>query len=319
MEAKEKAVKILLVIVLLFGMSGISIMIAGEQRASVGSIFGPDNKNETVLRAQTKLKEIGIYDGRLSGLFGTRTQFAVFEFQTLKGLTPNGILDIPTQRELFAREYIEVGYTNDGNTFLAEWIRYILGAEGKKFEGKGKLILAQQSEVFQNISTSLVLESEDGNSYSVKNISSRNLEEFLNKEVSINGFILSDNNNLDLPTVFVNHVEGDGQDFPTSVGYTDEGNQYLQKWVNKIYREEPDLQGLIGVLSAGKKVQYARGGNYTQLVLATSDGSRYSVENISTADLSSLVGNEIMIRGVVLKKLNSLGLKTVVINYILPI
>ncbi len=320
MNTKIKIFEIALALVILVGIASIPFT-SSNQTASIGSFFGPDNTNETVLAAQVKLKEIDLYNGRLSGLFGRRTREAVFQFQALRGLTQNGILDIPTQTALFnlvaEPEYVSISYTNEGNTFLTEWVRYILGIEGKKVELKGVLSLAQEDALYGGVSTKLVLTSEDGIKYSVANISSRSLDGFLNQNVVINGLMVAEENSAGLFTVLVNYIETGEEDFPISIGYTKDGNQYIQKWVNGAYQEEHGLSGLVGVLSVGRKAQYAPGGNHTQLVLTASDGSKYSIENLSNNNLALLAGNDIMIRGMVLNNLNSIGFKTIVINYIL--
>jgi hypothetical protein len=67
--------------------------------------------------------------------------------------------------------------------------------------------------------------------------------------------------------------------------------------------------------SSKTKVVYGPNGYPTQLAL-TVGGTRYSLENISPNSLKAFVGQNVTVRGVVLKRANELGLKTIVINYV---
>lgn len=321
MDTKTKIFEIALALVILVGIASIPFT-SSNQTASIGSFFGPDNTNETVLKAQTKLNEMGLYDGNLSGLFGLKTRFAIYRFQEATGLARTGILDIPTQKALFSfnvePEYLAVSYTDEGNTFLAQWARYILGVEGKRIELRGKLNLVQEDAMYQNLSTRLVLDAQDNDSqYSIFNISFRDLDEFIGKDVIMRGLYLPDNTGLGSPSVLINHIEAGDKDFPIAIGYSEDGNNYARKWTMKVYQETHEFSGLIGTLSVGRKVLYAPGGQPTSLVLSTSDGTEYSVENLSSSQLTSLVGQDIMVRGLILNNLNSSGRKTIVINYII--
>lgn len=321
MDQKEKTVKILLLVALLMGMSAISITMAGEQRAAVGSFFGPDNINKTVLEAQTKLEELGLYEGRLSGLFGVKTRAAVLRFQEQKGLVQNGILDMPTQRALFyvvpEPVYLPVSYTKEGNSYLEKWIRFYYSEISEPVEMKGELVLGDEDAVYLEGAepTRLVLVTEKSR-YSIYNISSNDLSAFVGAHVMINGYLLGHENNLGLDTIVVNYVYP-GESNPSAfVDYTREGNNYLNKWVRKTYQEEGQPIVISGMLNSSKtKVVYGPNGYPTQLAL-TVGGTRYSLENISPNSLKAFVGQNVTVRGVVLKRANELGLKTIVINYV---
>lgn len=327
MKNKEKFIQLFFIIVIVAGLAAVPMMIIGEQRASVPLFFwSPDNKNDTVLKAQNKLTELGLYTGNISGLFGLRTRSAIIRFQEENNLTANGILDIPTQELLFSMElppaYQTVSYTEIGNQYLLEWINYVYGQGGKRIELIGNLTMGSEDISYggSDMTTRLILEV-DGDKYAVMNISANNLGQYVGQQVLINGFYVGYSSNEEIPMVFINYVnEGEETSVPIFIDYTREGNQYLNKWINKVYHEQTTgFVGLSGVLSTGAKVQYGPNGHTTNLVLTAQDGVQYSLENISanTALLEALVGQEIMIRGAILANTNSLGMKTVVINYVL--
>ncbi len=318
MNTKVKIFEIALALVILVGIASVPFT-TSNQLASVGYIFGPNNTNETVLKAQIKLKELGVYDGNLSGLFGLRTFFSIRTFQESKNLNVNGILDIPTQRALFSSvDYLQIPYTTEGNTFLYDWVRYFWDIPYERVELRGELSLVNEAFNYQNLSTQLRLSSIGGLEYSVINISSVGLEEFVGKNVIVSGLVVSDGNNPETEILVINHLESDGS-FPISVGYTENGNIELVEWVENTYGENHSLSALIGTLSTGSKAQYMPGGNTTKLVITTEEGISYSVENISNNDLSMLEGRKVMIRGMILSNTNNQGLKTIVLNYMLPI
>lgn len=315
MKNKEKFIQLFFIIVIVAGLAAVPMMIVGGQRASVGYFFSSDNKNDTVLRAQTKLKELGLYEGNLSGLFGLRTMFAIYRFQEIKGLLKNGILDIPTQKNLFSveeTEYLIINYTEYGNTFIFDWMKYYLGESGDLIEMRGYLTQSSETNEF-------TLKGEDGNIYIIKNISSRNLAEFNEKNVTLRGILSPENNSLGVPIIFINYLETGEEIFPATIGFSEQGNEYLKDWVKVTYGESHDFQGFSGNYSVDQKVQYAPGGNKTRSVITLLDGTKYNIENISSMSMDGFIGKDIMIRGLLLNNLNSLGLKTIVINYILPI
>lgn len=323
MSTREKAAKILLVLALLFGMSAISIMMAGEQQASVGLFFGPDNTNETVLKAQTRLHKLGLYDGNISGLFGWRTRNALYEFQESNGLVRNGILDIPTQNALFAvvvpEEYVTIDYTREGNAFLREWIGNTYNQRSKAIEWQGKLTIDTQDSFYaeDNLPTRFLIDV-DGVQYSVRNISTNDLGQFVGSNVILNGFYFGRANNLGLRTIFVNYVV-EGDIVPAiDISYTEAGNIYLAKWIRKYYQEPGEDIDMFGALTLGDvAVRYQPQGNATRVIL-TSNGVSYSIENISINTIEVLQGQNVSLHGRLLEDLNELGFRTVVINYVFP-
>jgi peptidoglycan hydrolase-like protein with peptidoglycan-binding domain len=59
-----------------------------------------DLTNREVREAQTALKDMGLYEGRIDGIYGRQTIGAVREFQTRQDIRRTGALDDLTQREL---------------------------------------------------------------------------------------------------------------------------------------------------------------------------------------------------------------------------
>lgn len=61
---------------------------------------GPALSNAEVKDAQTVLKNIGLYDGSIDGIYGPRTREAVGDFQAQNDLPKSGRLDAPTREKL---------------------------------------------------------------------------------------------------------------------------------------------------------------------------------------------------------------------------
>lgn len=327
MNTHEKVAKILLILVLLAGLAFVPIASTVGQKAQVASgtpfIYGPNNTNPIVLQAQTRLKALGFYNGNLSGLFGIRTRLAVFQFQASANLQQNGILDIPTQNALFhiapEPEYVSVDYTREGNIFLREWIHYAYSQEGKPVELRGSLILGDQAAFYLDFSdpTNLILVEDDGTQYSIQNISTNDLSQFVGQHVILNGFLLGDLNSLGLSTIIVNFVhEGDAS--PTTfINYTEDGNSYLQKIVRKYYQEEGEYVDMAGLLTFdGDRVRYGPNGEYTKAVL-TVGNDKYSIENFSDNRINEFDGQVVQVRGILLANTNASGMRTIAIYYVL--
>ena len=65
-------------------------------------IVRPDDQSEDALKVQTRLKELGYYNGKLDGKFGSGSVSAMKAFQKANGLDPDGICGIKTRAVLFA-------------------------------------------------------------------------------------------------------------------------------------------------------------------------------------------------------------------------
>lgn len=246
MKKKETLIQIFFIIIIVAGLVAVPMMFSGEQRASVSLFFwSQENRNDTVLKAQNKLKDLGLYEGNLSGLFGIRTRSAIIRYQQQNNLAVNGILDIPTQNSLFAVEpvpieiqYTLVPYTEEGNTFIEDWARYVLGKTGRRTELSGRLTVDTETAFYGEANTNLVLNLPDSESkYSIVNISSENISEFIGRDVTINGVSLPDENTQGLATVLINHINDEDVIFPITISFDEQANSSLDKWVRKVYRE----------------------------------------------------------------------------------
>ena len=71
-----------------------------EHRSGALRAPASDLTNEQVRKAQTSLKDMGLYDGRIDGLYGPRTIRAVRQFQERQDLRQTGALDEKTRQEL---------------------------------------------------------------------------------------------------------------------------------------------------------------------------------------------------------------------------
>ena len=90
---------ILITLIFLLGVCGISV----SGLSKIGS------RSEEVTAIQKALKEKGYYDYTVDGIFGTRTQSAVKNFQRNNGLTPDGIAGENTLKAL--------GVTSGSNSY----------------------------------------------------------------------------------------------------------------------------------------------------------------------------------------------------------
>lgn len=90
---------ILITLIFLLGVCGISV----SGLSKIGS------RSEEVTAIQQALKEKGYYDYTVDGIFGTRTQSAVKNFQRNNGLTPDGIAGENTLKAL--------GVTSGSNSY----------------------------------------------------------------------------------------------------------------------------------------------------------------------------------------------------------
>lgn len=66
-------------------------IIETENTKAVATLSKLGSRGEEVRRIQTKLKQLGFYNGSVDGIYGTATQKAVKRFQTSVGITSDGI------------------------------------------------------------------------------------------------------------------------------------------------------------------------------------------------------------------------------------
>lgn len=337
MTNSGKAVRVLLTLVFVFGISYVPTLWGGSNPAQVISsvnpgFFSASNTNETVLKAQMTLKDLGLYNGRLSGLFGIRTKQAVTSFQASSGLTQNGILDIPTQELLFGTgqedhsempnpDYVQIPFTEEGNNFLQNWVSNTYLEEGESVSLIGELV---QTGSFARYSqnngglTDIVLVA-NNTKYSIENISEFDVTFFVGGRVKLDGILLSAENNRRYRHVVINHIslEDVNEEGITEISYTIEGNIELQNWIFNTYGEPGNFRRMSGLLKdLGVPNTYGQGGNPTRFILYAEDGRKYSIENISGNRLDGFLNQEVLVRGFVLQNLNLLGINTIVINYV---
>ncbi|MFZ5975259.1 MAG: spore cortex-lytic enzyme [Bacillota bacterium] len=60
----------------------------------------PGNRGTVVTKIQQKLKDWGYYKGAVDGIYGLQTMYAVQDFQTKHGLTPDGVVGPATAAKL---------------------------------------------------------------------------------------------------------------------------------------------------------------------------------------------------------------------------
>ena len=71
----------------------------GEKNVEAVSLK-PGSRGDTVTQIQQKLKDWGYYQGAVDGIFGLQTMYAVQDFQTKHGLTPDGVVGPSTAAKL---------------------------------------------------------------------------------------------------------------------------------------------------------------------------------------------------------------------------
>lgn len=337
MTNSGKAVRVLLTLVFVFGISYVPTLWGGSNPAQVISsvnpgFFSASNTNETVLKAQNKLKDLGLYNGRLSGLFGVRTARAVRLFQQNNNLVQNGILDIPTQELLFGvpheepmatpdGEYSQIPFTEEGNSLLGSWVRNTYGEEGESIDIIGDLVQIGSFARYSQVSggaTDLVLVTNDAK-YSIENISESEIVFFAGGRVRVSGILLREENNSGYKHIVINHISEEvfSEEGLTVIDYTTEGNIELQNWILSTYNDAGNFRRISGLLKdLGVPNTYGPGGNPTRFILYAEDGKKYSVENISENRIDGFLNQEVLVRGFVLQNLNLLGIHTIVINYV---
>lgn len=321
MSKKEKLIKFFLAIFFLVGISYVPLVLDGQKGAQVISFFGSNNTNETVLKAQTKLKEIDLYNGRLSGLFGFRTRSAIIDFQNLVGLTPNGILDIPTQTMLFSyvpptrqapiEFYLVLPSTEEGNAFINTWAEEKYQDSGKVVEILGYLKDSSGLAVYNKKNprpTSIVFSTEDELFY-IESIIPFDFTEYFGQKVMIKGVLMNNLNNRGEKHILVN------PNLVTEISL--EGSNFdLNTWTMKTYNEIGTPVYKTGILrDIGVSASYRSGGNPSPYILYT-DNNKYLIENALDNDyFSELVGQEISIEGVLMSGTNILGIQTIIVGY----
>jgi len=331
MNSPAKFVKVFLTLVFVFGISYVPVLRGVKNPAQVisslnPSFFNSSNTNETVLKAQNQLKYLGLYRGRLSGLFGIKTKRAVIDFQNSNNLVPSGILDIPTQELLFdiSQEtsleipntgYTQIPFSEEGNLFLSNWASDTYLEEGLPVDVTGELIqISSFAQYGQNGDLTRFILRTNNSKYSIENISNSDILSFVGMTVRVNGLVMPGINNLSYQHIVINNISDNssqGQDLDTI-----DDNMELQNWILNTYEESGVYSEIFGIITdLGFPTVYRPGGNPTNFIFYTNDGRKYSVENISENRLDALLNQQFTIRGFVLENLNPLGIRTIVVNY----
>ncbi|MGI6005579.1 MAG: spore cortex-lytic enzyme [Christensenellales bacterium] len=106
---------------------------ASVRRGSTGSV---------VSQVQRKLKEYGLYNGAIDGIFGSQTEAAVKQFQRYNGLTVDGIVGQQTAARLGIQLSGSSGGGGGGNSSNYNNDVYLMAkaiygeARGEPYEGK---------------------------------------------------------------------------------------------------------------------------------------------------------------------------------------
>jgi peptidoglycan hydrolase-like protein with peptidoglycan-binding domain len=73
---------------------------ATSKDATEQSIIKPGSKGEGVKYLQTKLKQLGYYDGEIDGLYGSDTSISIYRFQLKNGLIADGVFGVTSRHIL---------------------------------------------------------------------------------------------------------------------------------------------------------------------------------------------------------------------------
>lgn len=76
------------------------IVVALSPTAIETASLKPGSTGNKVKEIQQNLKDWGYYDGNVDGIFGTQTMYAVQDFQTKHGLSPDGVVGPQTAAKL---------------------------------------------------------------------------------------------------------------------------------------------------------------------------------------------------------------------------
>ena len=320
-----KAFVVLVVIILLasFGMllqgRNQSAQVISSVPMGVYTIF---NVNETVRDAQSKLKDMNLYFGRVSGLFGFKTEEAIRLYQVQVGLPVTGILDIPTQERLFAPPqitYTEIPHTKYGDQFLFEWSSYFRENANNFFETQGVLVRedGKISLSGQNFNTEYSLLSENIK-YTVYNLSEYSIEEYVNIPVQAFGAIFENQDDENNPTIVIYYlpekISGELENYKILTPTT-EGNKEARAWIEKALGESGNYFEVMGRLEYALEPVVING-EKTIYAITTLDGTSYAVYNISANQIEDFIGQSVVVRGFLLSGLNNQGYQTMVINYL---
>lgn len=117
-----------LIFILIFTLLFVQIL-------SVAALSKQGSRGDEVTQIQTKLSELGYYNGKIDGIFGSGTKSAVINFQKDNGLNPDGIAGSKTLEALGIASGSSNGLFTDSEFAL---LARIISAEsrGEPYEGQ---------------------------------------------------------------------------------------------------------------------------------------------------------------------------------------
>lgn len=131
----RKRLQIIVSVIMIFTLLT-AISVIPRTEASVNTLSKLGSRGNEVRRIQTKLKELGYYNGNADGIYGTRTQKAVKAFQKNCGITADGIAGPKTLKYLglSSSGSSAGGYSGSDVNLLAKLIA--AEARGESYKGQ---------------------------------------------------------------------------------------------------------------------------------------------------------------------------------------
>lgn len=111
MDKKRK--RLVLALAVLCALNILIIMLAQSAEAAA---YRQGSSGESVRAIQDKLKQWGLFDGTVDGVYGPQTEKAVKAFQRKNGLTPDGVAGAATLKALGMGAGAAVGGGSSGGT-----------------------------------------------------------------------------------------------------------------------------------------------------------------------------------------------------------
>ncbi|MBO4338615.1 MAG: spore cortex-lytic enzyme [Clostridiales bacterium] len=128
---KKKRNKLIIQIISLILINIIILLVATniyfDNSRAIDALSKLGSRSDEVRRIQTKLKQLGYYNGTIDGIYGTQTRKAVINFQRSCGLTADGIAGPKTLLYLGLSESSSGKYSNSDIYLLAK----LIAAEGR--------------------------------------------------------------------------------------------------------------------------------------------------------------------------------------------
>ena len=130
-----KFISIIILILSIINLTELIISLNHQQDFSDDSVYVLSqygSRGNEVRRIQTKLKQLGYYNGNIDGIFGSDTKKAVIKFQKNCGLTADGIAGPKTLLYLGLDSGSQGGFTSNDIYLLAKVIEGEARGEGYK-------------------------------------------------------------------------------------------------------------------------------------------------------------------------------------------